>query len=152
MSKRLSFIARVKRRIIFYLVLIAVGYGFYYVLWGQYVYTITAYCNCPVCINVPEYRDGKFASGRKLYWGAVAADPRVKFGSGVELIPHWPHDWIATLALLKGRRNFTVEDRGGLIKGRDIDVFIPDSMGGHKTARQWGVRRMRVKINGEWAK
>jgi 3D (Asp-Asp-Asp) domain-containing protein len=152
LSKKPSFITRVKRKIIFYLVLIAVVYGFYYALWGQFVYTITAYCNCPICINVPEYRDGKFASGKKLYWGAVAADPKVHFGSKVELVPTWPQDWLAAMVFLNGRRNFTVEDRGGLIKGKDIDIFIPDSMGGHPVAKKWGVRRMRIKINGEWAK
>jgi 3D (Asp-Asp-Asp) domain-containing protein len=150
-KKHPSFLTRVKRKFVSYLVFTALVYGAYYALWGQHVYKITAYCNCPICINVPEYRDNKFASGKKLYWGAVAADPKVKFNSKVELIPTWPQDWLAALYLLKGRRNFTVEDRGGLIKGKDIDIYIPDSMGGHQTARNWGVRRMRIKINGEWA-
>jgi len=112
---------------------------------------VTAYCNCPICINIPKYHDSQFASGKKIYWGGIAADPSVRFGSKVELAPHWPQDWAAIAGLLKGRRNFRVEDRGGKIKGKHIDLFIPDSMGGHKTALRWGVRRMRLKINGEWA-
>ena len=151
MSKKPPFVIRVKRAIILYAIFTFILYGVYYECWGKYVYKITAYCNCPICINIPKYRDDKFASGKKIYWGGVAADPKVKFGSNVELVPTWPQDWVATRNVLKSRRKFTVEDRGGLIKGRDIDVFIPDSMGGHKTARQWGVRRMRIKINGKWA-
>jgi len=151
LGKKPSFLTRIKRAIFLYAVFTFIAYGVYYQYWGRYVYKITAYCNCPICINIPEYRDGKFANGKKIYWGGVAADPKVKFGSKVELVPTWPQDWMATFALLNGRRKFIVEDRGGMIKGRDIDVFIPDSMGGHQRARQWGARRMRIKINGEWA-
>ncbi|MBI4431548.1 MAG: 3D domain-containing protein [Candidatus Omnitrophica bacterium] len=115
------------------------------------MYTVTAYCNCPICINVPAYRDGKFASGKKLYWGAVAADPSVPFGAKVELVPHSPLDLFDIFFLLRGRFNYRVEDRGGKIKGRDIDIYIPESLGGHKLALQWGRRHMRIKINGELA-
>jgi len=66
-------------------------------------------------------------------------------------VPLWPQDWGKVMTLLRGRRKFTVEDRGGKIKGKHIDLFIPDSMGGHQTARKWGVRRIRIKLNGEWA-
>lgn len=66
-------------------------------------------------------------------------------------MPLWPQDWAVIFTRLKGRRNFKVEDRGGKIKGKHIDLFIPDSLGGHKAARRWGARRMRLKINGEWA-
>lgn len=99
-----------------------------------------------------RYQDDQFASGKKIYWGGVAADPKIPFGTRVELIPHWPQDWIAVIRLLKGRRTFRVEDRGGKIKGKHIDLFIPDSMGGHQEARRWGVRRMRIKVNAVWAK
>ena len=98
-----------------------------------------------------KYQTGHFASGKKVYWGGIAADPSVPFGTRIELEPHWPGDWAAVSRLLKGRRNFRVEDRGGKIKGKHLDVFIPASFGGHKTALRWGVRRMRIKINGEWA-
>lgn len=127
------------------------AYTAYYQLWGKHLYLVTAYCNCPICVNVPKYHDDEFASGRKIYWGGIAADPKVPFRTKVELIPQWPADWFAVLGLLKSRRNFVVEDRGGKIKGRHIDLFIPDSMGGHKTALKWGRRRMRIKINGKWA-
>lgn len=55
------------------------------------------------------------------------------------------------MTILKGRNDFIVEDRGGKIKGKHLDLFIPDSLGGHQAARKWGVRRMRIQLNGEWA-
>ncbi len=124
----------------------------YYFLWARYEYVVTGYCNCPICINIKEFRDGKFANNRPVHWGAVAADKSIPFGSCIEFIPVSPRSWFAVHRFLGGRRDFTVEDRGGKIRDRHIDIFFPDSMGGHQTARKWGVRYMRVKINGQWAK
>lgn len=123
----------------------------YYSLWGRHLYLVTAYCNCPICINVPEFRDGRFASGKKVYWGGIAADPAVPFGSEVELVPFWPVDRWKIKTILKKRIKFQVEDRGGMIKGKHIDLFIPDSMGGHKTALKWGRQKLRIKLDGELA-
>lgn len=138
---------RVTTRIILILILIAVAWKAYDVLWLRHRYLITAYCDCPICVNVPEFRDGKFASQRPVYWGGVAADKSVPFGSSVELVPFTLRDWFAVWSYLGDRRQFTVEDRGGKIHGRHIDIFFPQSMGGHEKATHWGVRRMRVKIN-----
>ena len=134
-----------------YLFLTFALWSVYYAFWGRHLYLVTAYCNCPICINVKKYQDNQFANGKPIHWGAVAADPSVPFGAAVQLIPHWPQDWGAVYVLLDGTREFKVEDRGGKIKGKHIDLFIPDTMGGHKAALRWGVRRMRVKINGKWA-
>lgn len=147
-----SFLKRIKRKIVLLGILILIGWGAYYYYWGQYLYIVTAYCNCPICINVSKYYDGKFASGREVYWGGIAADRSVPIGSKVQLMPHNPRDWWAIFKLLKGKRDFVVEDRGGKIKGRHIDVFFSKKAGGHKAALNWGVRRMRIKINGELAK
>lgn len=140
---------RVITRIILILILITVAWKAYDVLWLRHRYLITAYCDCPICINVPEFRDGKFASQRPVYWGGVAADKSVPFGSSVELVPFIFRDWFAVRNFLGDRRHFIVEDRGGKIHGRHIDIFFPQSMGGHQKALHWGVRRMRVKINGQ---
>ena len=123
----------------------------YHELWGKHLYLVTAYCDCPICVNVPEFRDGKFASGRKTYWGGVAADPKIPFGTDVELVPFWPFDFWEITHVLKNRKEFVAEDRGGKIKGRHIDIFIPQSMGGHKTALRWGRQRMRLRFNDEFA-
>lgn len=141
----------IKKKIISYLFIAAVLWAAYYFAWGRHLYIVTAYCNCATCINVPAYRDGKFASGKKTYWGGIAADKKVPFGSKVELVPHAPGDWMAVMGILRGRTQFVVEDRGGKIRGRHIDVFFPKSRGGHMAALEWGARRMRIKINGKLA-
>ena len=140
-----------RHRLLSYLVLVFLIWGIYYVSWSRHLYIVTAYCGCPICVNVPEYRDGKFASGKKIYWGGIAADAKVPFGAKVELFPMNPKNMVAMMKILKGRTRYVVEDRGGKIKGRHIDIYIPDEMGGHKTALKWGVRRMRILINGRWA-
>ncbi len=143
---------RLKRKIIHFVLLLFVVWATYQIAWARYFYIVTAYCNCPVCINIPKYRDGYFASGKKLYWGAAAADPAVPFGAKIELVPQSPKDFLDILFLLRGRFKYRVEDRGGKIKGRHIDLYIPKSLGGHKKAIKWGKKRMRIKINGELAR
>ena len=123
----------------------------YYQLWGRHLYLVTAYCNCPICVNVPKYRDGQFASGRKVYWGAAAADPKIHFRTKIELVPMWPSDFWKISHILQDRRRFRVEDRGGKIHGRHIDLFIPEELGGHQTALQWGRQKMRIRLDGELA-
>ena len=141
-----------RHRLLSYAIILGIAWFLYYESWGRHLYTVTAYCNCPICINIPKYqKDNLFASGKKLYWGGIAADPKVDFGSTVELVPMSPKTWVLIAKIFKGRNRFTVEDRGGKIKGRHIDIYIPDSLGGHKIARKWGVRRMRIMINGELA-
>jgi len=148
LGRQRSFIHTLLRGFLIYALSIFLIWTVYYVSWGRYLYLVTAYCNCPICINVKKYQDNQFASGKRIYWGGIAADPKIPFRSHIELLPTWPQDWMSVAKILRGRRKFIVEDRGGKIKGRHIDLFIPDSMGGHKTARNWGVRRMRIKING----
>ena len=134
--------------IVFLFMLAAVLWRAYDVFWLRHRYLITAYCDCPICINVPEFRDGKFANLRPIHWGGVAAAKSVPFGSDVELVPVTLRDLLAVRNFLGGRRHFTVEDRGGKIHDRHIDIFFPQSRGGHQAAVRWGARRMRVKING----
>lgn len=147
----MRFLKRLRRKIIRFALFIFIAWAAYQIFWARHLYTITAYCNCPICINIPEYYDDRFASGKKLYWGAVASDPSVPFGAKVELVPHSPRDLLDIFLLLRGRFHYRVEDRGGKIKGRDIDLYIPKSLGGHKKALRWGRRRMRIKINGRLA-
>jgi len=135
-------------QLVWILILAALVWKAYDFFWARHRYLITAYCDCPICINVEDFRDGKFASGHQVYWGGVAADKAVPFGSDVELVPAMPGDWLAVRNLMDNRRHFTVEDRGGKIHGRHLDVFFPQSRGGHQAALRWGVRRMRVRIDG----
>ena len=148
---RKSLLKRFKRRLLTGAVICFMLSFSYYWFWGRFLYRVTAYCNCPICINVSKYQDSQFASGKSIHWGGVAADRQIAFGSDIELLPQWPQDWFAVHHTLRNRRHFVVEDRGGKIKGRAIDIFIPDQFGGHQTALEWGVRRMRIKVNGKLA-
>lgn len=135
-------------KIVLILALAGAAFKAYDILWLRHRYLITAYCDCPVCINVPAFRDGKFASRHPVYWGGVAADKSIPFGSNVELVPVTPRDWFAIWKFLGNRRQFIVEDRGGKIHSRHIDLFFSGAQGGHQAALKWGTRRMRVRING----
>lgn len=107
---------------------------------------VTGYCNCGKCCgwtvdeangNRPVYDYGKMkgkpkkvgltATGTTAKHGTIAADPKV-FPFGTHLgIP--------------GYGVGTVEDVGGAIKGRHIDIWFPS----HEEARKWGARWLRLK-------
>jgi 3D (Asp-Asp-Asp) domain-containing protein len=83
-------------------------------------YLATAYCH-----------PGKTQSGTKARTGIVAADPRVlPVGSVVRII-----DGAASGV-------YTVMDTGPQVKGRKIDVFIPDCA----RAEKFGEQRVRLNI------
>ena len=85
-------------------------------------FEVTAYCSCAKCCG--KWADGKTASGKKVAWGMVAADWKV-LPKGTKLM----------IQGLKG--TFTVEDKGGAIKGKRIDVWFPN----HKAALVFGRRK-----------
>lgn len=107
---------------------------------------VTGYCNCGSCCSwkrnrmgfgEPVYDYGKLkgkpkqvgitASGKKAKRGTIAADPKVfPFGTHLEV---------------PGYGTGTVEDIGGSIKGRHIDVWFPT----HAEARRWGARWLKVE-------
>ena len=60
--------------------------------------------------------------------GTVAADPRV-FKVGTKL-------------KIPGYGTGTVEDIGGAIKGRHIDLWFPS----HEEAKRWGKRYLKIEV------
>lgn len=88
-------------------------------------YKITAYCSCASCCGKS---DGITASGTKAKQGrTIAADTSVlPFGTKV---------------VIDGR-TYTVEDRGGAIAGKRIDVYFNS----HKEAIKWGVKYLKVYV------
>ena len=88
-------------------------------------FRITAYFSCRRCCG--RWADGVTATGKKAKWGVVAADWRV--------IPKHSRIHITGFDTL-----FRVEDKGGAIKGRRIDIWFPS----HKRALRFGVARRRV--------
>ena len=88
---------------------------------------VTAYCTCSKCCG--EFSDGITASGKKAIGKIVAAPKSIPFG---------------TLLSIPGYGVAPVEDRGGAIKGRKLDLLFPS----HQAALNWGVKHIEVlRIN-----
>ena len=91
---------------------------------GGTVYKITAYCPCSKCCGKST---GRTASGTKATAGrTVAASSKFAFGTKLNI----------------GGHVYTVEDRGGAVKGNKIDIFVNS----HAEALQWGVRYLNVSV------
>ncbi len=107
---------------------------------------VTGYCNCGKCcgwkrnwfgFGEPVYdygplkgkpkKIGVTATGTRAKKGTIAADPKVyPFGTRLRV---------------PGYGFGTVEDVGGSIRGRHIDVWFPS----HAEARRWGARWLKVE-------
>lgn len=94
---------------------------------------VTAYCPCRKCCG--QFADGKTASGKRITHNDsrfVAADTSIlPFGTKLS-IPGYYNGQIVP-----------VEDRGGRIKGRRLDVFFLS----HQRAKQWGSRWVDVTVH-----
>ncbi len=87
-------------------------------------FKITAYCSCSACCG--KYGgSGLTASGARVQEGVtIAAPSRFAFGTKLEFNNHV----------------YTVQDRGGAIKGNVIDLYVAS----HAACYQWGVRYFDV--------
>ena len=86
---------------------------------------ISYYCNCEQCCGV--YAGGLTSSGTVPQEGrTIAMDKRFPFGTEIEI----------------NGTVYTVEDRGGAIKGNKIDIFVSD----HQTALRNGRHSETVYI------
>lgn len=77
---------------------------------------------------------GRTATGRKATYGVIAVDPRV--------IP------LHTLVYVEGYGFAIAADTGGAIKGKKIDVCIPD----RRKVYQWGRRKVTIHVFNEQVK
>ena len=82
--------------------------------------TATAYC-----------QNGKTASGTPARTGIVAADPSVLPVGSVLRIVDGPSSGV-----------YTVMDTGAAVKGRRIDIFIPDC----RRALKFGEQKLRIRV------
>lgn len=105
--------------------------------WAWEEYEATAYCSCEKCCNVwakkGVNKNGEriFASGKKLYFGGVATDKRLAFGTNIE-----------TRLAIEGVTAYKVEDRGGAINGQKIDFWFPS----HQEALNFGRRKIWLRV------
>jgi len=89
------------------------------------LWTVTAYCPCRKCCG-PRAR-GVTASGTRADHRLVAGPPEIPFGAIVSV---------------PGYGLVRCEDRGGAIRGRRLDVLMPD----HAEALAWGVRHVQCVV------
>lgn len=86
------------------------------------VYKLTAYCSCAKCCGKT---DGITASGTHVTAGRTIAAPKTfAFGTKIMINGHV----------------YTVEDRGGAIKGNRIDIYFNT----HEEALKFGVKNMEI--------
>ena len=93
---------------------------------------VTAYCACTECCG--PNAQGITASGKPVTHNNgrfVAADTSLLgFGTTLSIPGYYSGQPVKVL------------DRGGLIKGRKLDVFFPS----HRRAKKWGVRQLDVTV------
>lgn len=88
------------------------------------VYKITGYCSCSKCCGKAT---GRTSSGTMATAGrTIAASAALPYGTKVNINGH----------------TYTVEDRGGAIKGNKIDIYFSS----HAQALAWGVKYLPVEI------
>lgn len=86
---------------------------------------VSAYCSCAKCCGKTN---GITASGTTATAGrTIAAPSNYSFGTKIEL---------------EGLGTYTVEDRGGAIKGNKIDVYMDN----HQAALNFGRKQVRMRV------
>lgn len=89
-------------------------------------YTITHYCDCPICCDIET---GITASGAKTTEGVTcAADSFLPFGTKVEI----------------DGNIYTVQDRGSAVKGNHIDIYVKGHSNALKAGTQYNVPVYKV--------
>lgn len=89
---------------------------------------VTGYSNDAISINVPKYRDGLTATRAEARVGLCAAD--------------WDKHPVGTLIYVPNYGICEVQDRGGAIKGKALDLFFNS----RSEALTWGRRTMKVYV------
>lgn len=104
----------------------------------------TAYCHCRRCCSykwflVVPYQKIGFFQYRLKHIGISSSGAMVRPGSIAADTSIYPY---GTIMHIPGYGYGRVEDTGGAIKGRHIDLYRPN----HWFARRWGVQELNVKV------
>ena len=111
---------------------------------------VTGYCNCGKCcgwrrswfgFGPPVYDYGP-QKGKPKAVGVTYSGTRAHHGTIAADLSVYP---IGTKLVVPGYGEGVVEDVGGAIKGRHIDIWFPS----HREARRWGAQRLDVIRKGE---
>ena len=105
---------------------------------------VTGYCNCEQCCGWETGGDGEPVyvygpmNGKRKEVGRTARGTVARRGTVAADLKVYP---FGTMLEIPGDGEGVVEDVGGAIRGRHIDVWFPT----HEEARQWGRRKLPVK-------
>lgn len=106
---------------------------------------VTGYCKCGECCGwhrtwygLPVYSSGPNKGKRKIV-GQTASGTRARPGTIAADTKLYP---FGTVMYVPGYGYGRVEDRGGKVKGQHIDLYFRS----HRRARNWGSKKLRVKI------
>jgi 3D (Asp-Asp-Asp) domain-containing protein len=104
----------------------------------------TSYCHCRRCCSykwflfIPYQKTG-FASFRFKQVGITSSGTMARPGTIAADTSIYPY---GTVMYIPGYGYGRVEDTGGAVKGRHIDLYRPN----HWFARHWGVQTKKVKV------
>lgn len=100
-------------------------------------FKITAYCSCRKCCG--KYADNRphDKDGNEIVYGAACIELKqgVSIAADTSLFP------FGTELVIDGHK-YIVQDRGGFIKGKRIDIYFSD----HQAANEFGVKYKNVYI------
>ena len=108
---------------------------------------VTGYCNCGLCcswergwfgLGSPVISSGP-NKGRPKAVGMTACGTRAKYGTIAADTAVLP---FGTIVEVPGYGYGRVEDRGGAITGRRLDLWYPS----HGDAKVWGRKRVNVRV------
>jgi len=104
----------------------------------------TSYCHCRKCCSYKwflflPYQKTGFASFRFKQVGKTSSGATVRPGTIAADTTLFPY---GTVMYVPGYGYGRVEDTGGAIKGRHIDLYRPN----HWFAKHWGVQTKKVKV------
>lgn len=103
--------------------------------------TATGYCNCQICCDWKYTWYGRpvTKSGRPKKIGLTASGTRARHGTIAADTSLYP---MGTIIEIPGYGFGRVEDRGGAIKNKHIDLWFRR----HADAKKWGKKTVKVKV------
>lgn len=105
------------------------------ILWSLGEYKLTAYCSCEKCCGYWATVRPVDGEGNPIVHTAdgSVAKHGVTVAADTDILP------FGTVLVIDGNE-YTVQDRGGAVKGKHIDIYF-DS---HEAAKEFGVKHMEI--------
>lgn len=106
-----------------------------YISLGEFL--VTAYCSCYICCEENALNRPVDENGNEIVEGAIGQVLTSGYSIAVDpsIIP------FGTKVYFDGKEHLA-QDRGGLIKGNHIDLYLSD----HQTAKEWGKKYFEVFV------